>query len=449
LTRDRIVDIVTARAGDLVPNPRNWRTHPETQRRGLEQLLDTVGSVDVLKAVRLPDGRLQLVDGHLRAEIRAEEQVRVAVLDLTPEEADLVLATFDPVSAMAGADLDMLRGLLDDVRLEVPSDVLEQLDALVRASDPVEPHADPPEPQVDRASELQVEWQTAVGQVWEIPSKTVSGKCHRVLCGDCRNPDDVTRLLDGQKVNVAFTSPPYASQRKYDEESGFMPIKPEAYVEWFEAVQENVRAHLAQDGSWFVNIKEHCEDGQRHLYVKDLTIAHVRKWGWLFVDEFCWTHGGIPGEVHQHFKNQFESVIHFATRDRFKIRPRQVTHESDSVPQGGGGNIASQQGSGRAGKDYAVGAGLAYPGNVLSLGKAREALGHSAAFPVSLPAFFVKAFSDLGDIIYDPFLGSGTTMIAAEREGRVCVGLELSAKYLAVILQRAKDAGLEPRLVSG
>lgn len=138
-TRDRIIDFVQIRAGDLVPNPRNWRTHPEGQRRGLEQLLEQVGSVDVLKAVRLPDGRLQLVDGHLRAEIRAEEQVRVAVLDLTQEEADLVLATFDPVSAMAGADLDVLRGLLDDVRLEVPSEVLEQLDALVRKGDPVEP----------------------------------------------------------------------------------------------------------------------------------------------------------------------------------------------------------------------------------------------------------------------------------------------------------------------
>ena len=56
MTRDRIVDIVTVRAGDLVPNPRNWRTHPEAQRRGLEQILDRVGRVDVLKAVRLPSG---------------------------------------------------------------------------------------------------------------------------------------------------------------------------------------------------------------------------------------------------------------------------------------------------------------------------------------------------------------------------------------------------------
>ena len=246
---------------------------------------------------------------------------------------------------------------------------------------------------------------------------------------------------------MAFTSPPYASQRKYDEGSGFKPIRPDDYVKWFEAVQENVKEHLAEDGSWFVNIKEHCEDGQRHLYVKDLTIAHVRKWGWLFSDEFCWTHGGIPGEVHQHFKNQFEPVFQFSLLRRFKIRPRNVTHKSDSVPMGGGGNMSSQQGTGMAGTDFSVGSGMAYPGNVLSCGKATESLGHSAAFPVGLPAFFIKAYSDPGDIVFDPFLGSGTTTLAAEREGRLGYGLELSPKYLGIILQRLADMGLEPRLV--
>src|SRR5438105_929092 len=81
--------------------------------------------------------------------------------------------------------------------------------------------------------------------------------------------------LAGPRVNVALTRPPYASQRHYDESAGFRPIPPDEYGGWFEDVQGSVRAVLAEDGSWFVNIKEHTAEGQRDLYVKDLAITHV------------------------------------------------------------------------------------------------------------------------------------------------------------------------------
>lgn len=133
MIRDRVTEYRVVRAGDLVRNPKNWRTHPEAQRRGLEQLLDKVGSVDVLRTFVLPDGRLCLFDGHLRADIRADEEVRVLVTDLTQEEADIVLATFDPVSAMAGANIGLLEELLDDVKLEVPQDVLDSLNSMIES----------------------------------------------------------------------------------------------------------------------------------------------------------------------------------------------------------------------------------------------------------------------------------------------------------------------------
>ena len=72
-----------------------------------------------------------------------------------------------------------------------------------------------------------------------------------------------------------------------------------------------------------------------------------------------------------------------------------------------------------------------------------------AAFPVGLPSFFIAAFSDQGDLILDPFLGSGTTLIAAENLSRICYGMEISPAYVAVILQRAADAGLLPSLEPG
>jgi DNA modification methylase len=306
---------------------------------------------------------------------------------------------------------------------------------------------DPPEPREDEAAALAVKWGTALGQVWEVPSVTVPGRCHRVMCGDCRNLDDVARLLDGARVNVAFTSPPYASQRKYDEESGFRPIRPDDYVGWFQAVQENVKAHLAADGSWFVNIKEHCEDGQRHLYVKDLTIAHVREWGWRFVDEFCWARSAVPMQITHaiRFKNEWEPVFQFADGLKPKIRHDNVKGEALEVPDRHTKRKKTKTGAFQTNFHHDG----AYPSNLLWINNGQSgdsAPDHEATFPAGLPAFFIKAYSDPGDLIFDPFLGSGTTTVAAEREGRLGYGTELSPKYLGVILQRLADMGLSPRL---
>jgi DNA modification methylase len=122
-------------------------------------------------------------------------------------------------------------------------------------------------------------------------------------------------LFDGQKANVVITSPPYATQREYDPASGFKPVPPEEYVEWFRAVASGVEAVLAPDGSYFLNIKEHAGDGERDLYVKDLVIAHRRQWGWRFVDEFCWrkTDNGVPGGWGNRFKNAWEPVLVYAS----------------------------------------------------------------------------------------------------------------------------------------
>ena len=295
--------------------------------------------------------------------------------------------------------------------------------------------------------------------------------------------------MESRLINVAITSPPYASQRTYDEESGFKPIPPDAFVEWFDAVQKQVAEHLATDGSWFVNIKEHCEDGQRVLYVKDLTLAHVRQWGWRFIDEYIWTHGGTPKVPRQRFKNGWEPIFQF-TRDSHKFKPEAVMHETaepgpsdarvrfplEAARHGGeyhpsmrSGQIqgektrtttsidgrrspplAKSQGTKNQVGQYTASDFLAYPSNHLSLGKNREALGHAAAYPVALPEFFIRACSDEGDAIYDPFMGSGTTIIAAERLGRKCYGMEISPGYCDIIIQRWEDhTGKTAVLIAG
>ena len=123
--RDRIIAFRRVRAGDLIPNPRNWRVHPQSQRDALRGVLDEVGYVDALLARELPDGTLELIDGHLRAETTPDSEVPVLVVDLDEAEAAKVLATFDPLSAMAGADAGHLDSLLREV--ETGSEALAKM----------------------------------------------------------------------------------------------------------------------------------------------------------------------------------------------------------------------------------------------------------------------------------------------------------------------------------
>jgi len=112
--RDRVLRLDRVRAGDLLPNPKNWRTHPDEQKDALRGVLAEIGYADVLLARETPNG-LMLVDGHARAEITPDAEVPVAVLDIDEAEADLLLASLDPLAAMAGRNDEALAALLADV----------------------------------------------------------------------------------------------------------------------------------------------------------------------------------------------------------------------------------------------------------------------------------------------------------------------------------------------
>jgi hypothetical protein len=129
--RDRIRELRRVPAGELRPNPRNWRTHPESQREALRGLLAEVGYAGALLARELEDGSLQLIDGHLRAETTPDAVVPVLVLDVTAAEADKILLTHDSVAAMAETDHEQLTALLADAEFISP-EVNELLAGLTR-----------------------------------------------------------------------------------------------------------------------------------------------------------------------------------------------------------------------------------------------------------------------------------------------------------------------------
>ena len=129
LIRDRIKELRRVPASELAPHPKNWRTHPVEQLDALKGVLAEVGYAGAALARELPDGTLMLIDGHARTEVSGDSLIPVLVLDVTEEEADKILATFDPIGAMAGADARKLEELLREVQTgnEAVAAMIDQL----------------------------------------------------------------------------------------------------------------------------------------------------------------------------------------------------------------------------------------------------------------------------------------------------------------------------------
>lgn len=413
----------------LVANPLNYRKHPQAQR---DALRDAIAEVGFIRSVTVNKRTGNLIDGHERVwQALTSEQpfIDVEYVDLSEDEEKKALATMDPISEMAQVDGAVLDQLLRDVNTgsEALSAMLSELaEGAGILTGPTEVTEDLKEELPD----LPADPISKRGDLWILGG-------HRLLCGDCRDEKDVSELLDPFSIDLVFTSPPYAQQREYDKASGFKTIPPSEYVDWYSGVALPIWSRLSDDGSYFLNIKESCNDGQRQLYVKELTVAHVRQWSWRFVDEFVWKHEGIPGKWNNRLKNQWEPVFHFAKTDQVRVRHSAIQHESDRAGKSIGTDGTTSQGN--VGFNGHVSHGLALPGNVVCVnhGCGRDdSAKHPAKFPVPLPSFFIRAFSDIGDLVYEPFSGSGTTIIAAEQLNRRCYAMEISPAYCDVAVKR-------------
>lgn len=197
--KDRIKEFRRVRSSELRPNPKNWRTHPESQKNALKGILAEVGIVDALLARELEDGTLQLIDGHLRAETLHDDDVPVLILDVNEEEADKILATFDPLAAMAEANETLLEELLSKVETESEA-LAKMLDELAQdAGISLTEDEVPEEIEVSPSEELLRKWKCELGQVWDLKGKE---HVHELHIGDATT-------LQIPKVDGICTDPPY------------------------------------------------------------------------------------------------------------------------------------------------------------------------------------------------------------------------------------------------
>lgn len=265
---------------------------------------------------------------------------------------------------------------------------------------------------------------------------------NKVIQGDCL---DVMKGIEDSSIDLVFISPPYADRRK----NSYGGVHHTLYNDWFIDYAKEIKRVLKDDGSFFLNIKPHCEKGERLLYVYELVIRLKKELGFRFTDEFTWTKNGVPGKFKGRFKNAFEPVYHFTLCPDYKFNPYSVGTEMrpESIARAGRKACGeSDNGSGFAGMRNPKGfqKKIALPSNHIHIPQKSNQhtleKAHPAVFPVDLPTFFIKAFSNEGDTVLDCFLGSGTTAVACVNTNRNFIGIEQEQEYCEIANKRIEDA---------
>ena len=252
-----------------------------------------------------------------------------------------------------------------------------------------------------------------------------------IVPGDCL---DVLADMPADSVDLIVTSPPYADARRRT----YGGVKPADYVDWFAPRAAEMLRVLKPTGSLVLNIKEKAIDGERHTYVLELILHLKLEIGFRWVEEYIWHKTtAAPGKWKYRFRDAWERVLHFAKTRDVKMRQEAVMMPTGDWNKARLKNMsdndrsrqesATHSGVGRRISAW-EGRALAYPSNVLHASPVAHNTGHSAPFPDWLPEFFIKLFTDPGDLVVDPFAGSGTTSRVALRLGRRAVGIEILAE---------------------
>ena len=262
-----------------------------------------------------------------------------------------------------------------------------------------------------------------------------------ILQGDSA---EVLKTLPDNSIDLIVTSPPYADQRK----STYGGISPDKYVEWFLPISEQLLRVLKPSGTFVLNIKEKVVDGERSTYVMELILA-MRKQGWLWTEEFIWhKKNSYPGKWPNRFRDAWERLLQFNKSKKFAMYQEEVM-----VPMGdwAKSRLKNLSDTDKRRDNSKVGSGFgknisnwidrekAYPTNVLHLSTECNNKKHSAAFPEELPEWFIKLFTKEGDMVLDPFAGSGTTLFVAERMGRNAIGIEIIEEYYKMIKNQLEE----------
>ena len=384
---NRIKELRYVKASELAPDPRNPRRHPAAQRAALQAMLVDVGIADAVIARETLTG-LVLIDGHLRADLDPDQILPVLVTDLDEAEAGKVLATLDPLAAMADVASGALARLIADSA--PPIDLAAMFpDVGIAGILAPEPEAltDP-----DDVPELPVEPVSQRGDVWTL------GR-HRIMCGDSQDKADVDILLDGAKVDSIVTDPPYSS-------GGFQESGRSAGSKGTEAAYKPIINDRLSTRGYQALIKG-------TLALVPVSVVYV------FTDWRMW-------------------VNLFDVMESLGYGVRSMIVWNKEFPGMGVGWRSQHELIMCGTRENALWLKhMRAQGNVITL-RREPNLEHPTMKPVALIDTILET-TPFAKTVYDPFVGSGTTIIAAERQGRACWAMELEPRYVDASVKRWED----------
>ena len=284
----------------------------------------------------------------------------------------------------------------------------------------VEPVDDP----ADAAPEPPRRAITRTGDLWRLGA-------HRLLCGDSTDAATVARVMGDDRAALLFTSPPYGNQRDYTTGG----------VSDWDALMQGVFAHLGAalrtDAQVLVNLGLIHRDGEWQPYWS-AWLDWMRARGWRRFGLYAWDQGpGLPGDWNGRLAPAFEFVFHFnrEARQANKIVPCKWagTPNKGSGLRAADGEVKAYTHIGLPVQEMRI------PDSVLRItrhkGRGIETE-HPAVFPIALPEFLMRAFTDEGDLVFEPFSGSGTTLLAGQRTGRRVAAIEVAPAYVDLAAAR-------------
>lgn len=388
--RDRVKDLRRVPASELLPNPKNWRTHPQAQQDALRGVLAEVGIAGAVLARELPDGSLMLIDGHMRADTDPTAVWPVLVLDVTEAEADKLLVSYDPIAAMAEADAVKLDALLREV--DTGSEALQKM--LAELADEAGLYQDSAEVVEDEVPEPPVDPVTKTGDLWLLGE-------HRLLCGDSTKAEDVGRLLGDRKPFLMVTDPPYGvklDQSWRDDALGDKAMGPGNK----RVVENDDRADWTEAWQLFPGDVAYVWHASSF---SDVVTQSLRTAGFQICQQLIWNKSVmVMGRSDYHFKHEpcWYAVRKGKTHGWVGDRTQTTVIEAKS------------------------------PNHIMA-GSQEEKTDHPTQKPLRCMSELIK--NHHGNV-YEPFCGSGTTLIACQQLNRLCFAIELSPAYCDVIVQR-------------